>query len=229
MKSKELFSHTFSSVVIVVMLLIVAILVRWEFFSTDQQRPSQLLPTRTRQIKNWQDLKLTGYRSGPLNSQVQIVEFFDYECPFCKATQPAIKAVRKKYPKKVVVVHENFPLQQIHPYAFKAAIAAECVRRANPAKFMAYHDLLFANQLRLGSLSYVKLAKRVGITDTTTLHRCIKKQKTTAIIKSGQKLGNQLNISGIPALLINGTLETGAISTIQLDSLVQIALANSGK
>lgn len=138
-----------------------------------------------------------------------------------------VKTVRRKYPKKVAVVHVNFPLQ-MHQYAFGAAIAAECARRLKPAVFMAYHDSLFANQNRLGRFSYIRLAARVGILDTTTFHQCIAAKKTARIIKAGEKLAGSLNIHAIPTFLVNGMLVTGVLSEQQLNGLVQQALGKSG-
>jgi len=222
MKTKEIFSYVFSALMLVCMLFVVAIMVRWEFFSPSrdkQQRP-------TRQVQHWRQLPLQGQRSGPKDAPVQIVGFFDYQCPFCKATQPAVKAVRQKYPKKVAVIHEDFPLQ-MHLNAYGAAIAAECARRQHD--FMAYHDSLFANQNRLGKLSYTKLAGRIGVPDTAAFHTCVASKKTAGIVKSGQALADTLNIHGIPTFIINGTLISGTLSRQRLNGLVQDALAKAGK
>lgn len=213
----------FTGLLVVCALFVVGVIIQRQFFPAKPQ-PRQL---HTRQVKNWQQLKLTGQRTGPANAPVQIVEFFDYECPFCKASEPAIKAVRQKYPKKVSIVHEDFPLVKIHPFAFKASIAAECARKQNA--FMAYHDALFANQSQLGSFSYTKLAARTGVADTTEFHRCVEDQKTAGIIKSNKTLGKKLNIRATPTFLINGTLVVGELSKQRLNGLVQSALAKAGE
>jgi protein-disulfide isomerase len=185
---------------------------------------------RSRQVANWRKLKLPGQRNGPPNTPVQIVEFFDYECPFCKASEPALKAIRAKYSQeKVAIVYINDPLQQIHPYAFGASIAAECALRQAPQAFMAYHDSLFARQKRLGHFSYTSLAAQTGIGDTTLFRQCIVQKKTAGILKAGKKLAGKLNIRGTPAFLVNGTLVIGEVSKQQLNGLVQDALAKAGK
>lgn len=204
MKPKQLLSFSFSGLLVVCMLVIVALFVRGELLESSTRPQSGALRPQTRllqtrQIKNWQHLKLNGQRNGPADAPVQIVEFFDYECPFCKASEPAIKAVRRKYPKKVAIVHEDFPLTRIHPYAFEAAVAAECVRRQNPGLFIAYHDSLFANQARLGRFSYTRLAARIGVADTSEFHRCVEDQKTSGIIKSNKMLGkNSISMEPLP-------------------------------
>lgn len=147
------------------------------FTSTSPSARTAHRQVKKRQVSGWQQLVLNGQRSGPEGAPVQIVEFFDYECPFCKASEPALKAVRQKYPKKVAIIHENFPLTSIHPYAFKASIAAECARRQNPGKFMSYHNALFARQDQLGQFSYVQLAAQIGIADTASFHQCLEAKK----------------------------------------------------
>lgn len=227
MRPKVFLSYLFSGLMVACMLVVVAVLVRWQFFNpVPRIRSRQHLPTR--QISNWQQLKLDGQHSGPTDAPVQIVEFFDYQCPFCKAAQPAVKAVRRRYPTKVTVIHENFPLPT-HQYAYKAAIVTECIRRSYPAKFMTYHDSLFAHQRTLGHFSYMKLAAQIGITDTTGLHSCVEDQSTAGIIKTEEELAKKLDIVGIPTFIINGKLVTGVLSKRQLIDLVKDALAKAGK
>lgn len=217
MKTKEKIQLTFTGVLVLCALVITALVIRQQLF------PSQPQP-RARQVESWQELKLTGYRSGPTDAAVQIIEFFDYQCPFCKSVQPTVRAVQQKYPEKVSVVHEHFPLSD-HQYAFEAAVAAECAR--NQGKFEAYHKLLFANQDRLDNLSYKYLAKKVGVQNLSAFKKCIKTQATGGKVVAGLNLAKKLNLSAIPAFLINGKLVTGALSEQQLTALVEEALANA--
>lgn len=209
-------------------LIFTGMFVKSQYFPAARAHLSQKRPIaapQKRHIKGWKKLPLDGQRAGPADAPVRIVEFFDYECPYCKRSQPIVKALRRKYPQKVSVIHENFPLQQIHPYAYGAAIAAECARRQKPQVFMDYHDSLYARQKLLGAFSYVKLAAEVGISDTTVFRRCIKGKQTAGIIKDGIQLAGKLNVHGIPTFLINGTLVTGVLSEKQMAGLVQDALS----
>lgn len=200
-------------------LVITGLVIRQQFF------PPEPEPAIT-YIENWQEFELAGYRSGTTDAPVQIVEFFDYQCPFCKSVQPAVAAVKKKFGKKVSVVHEHFPLSG-HEYAFEAAVAAECAREQN--KFKAYHKLLFANQERLGQLSYQNLAKEAGVASLSAFTRCIENQATGGRVVAGLNLAKKLEISAIPAFVINGKLVTGALSEQRLESLVEEELAQAGK
>ncbi len=219
MKKKEALNLLFNGILVFCALIITALVVRQQFFPPEPQ-------PRVRHIENWQQLQLTGYHSGPVNAPVQIIEFFDYQCPFCKSIQPAVATVKRKFGNKVSVVHEHFPLNG-HTYAFGAAVAVECAR--NQGKFEVYHKLLFANQDQLGRLSYKDLAKQVGVANLTAFNRCVKNEETGGRVVAGLNLAKKLDISAIPAFLIDGKLVAGALSDRQLSALVEEALAQAGK
>jgi len=174
-----------------------------------------------RQVENWQELELKGQRTGPVNAPVQIVEFFDYECPFCKNAQPAVYAIQEKYSTKVSIIREHFPLSG-HEHAFKAAMAAECAALQN--QFSSYHELLFSHQEQIGILPYDSLAVAAGIQDIRSFKECLYNQETSSIVQSGHDLANELGLFSIPTFLINGKLFSGAMQKQQLEILVQEAL-----
>jgi len=217
MKTKDILSLSFTGLLVVCALVITGLVVRREFFGPKQE-------PRIRQIRNWQDLDFNGSRTGPSEAPVQMVEFFDYQCPFCKSVQPDVRAVLEEHPNTVSVVHEHFPLR-VHRHAFRAAEAAECARRKD--RFAAFHKLLFANQERLGTLSYDGLAWKAGIRDTASFERCLETEKTANLVKSDQAIGKKLGVHAIPAFLINDKLITGALPKSRLEDLVQQALAEA--
>lgn len=201
-------------------LVITGLVLRREFFPPEEAQP------QVRQVENWQQLKLYGQRTGPPESSVQIVEFFDYQCPFCKQANPAVQAVKQKYPRQVSVVHEHFPLSG-HQYAFGAAVAAECAGRQG--KFTSFHDLLFSSQDSLGTLSYSRLAATANIPNTTAFGQCVENEETADIVEFGITLAGKLNVRSIPTFIINGMLVSGAVSEERLDRLVQEALGEARK
>jgi len=174
-----------------------------------------------RQVDNWQELELKGQRTGPVNAPVQIVEFFDYECPFCKNAQPAVNAIQEKYPTKVSIIREHFPLSG-HQHAFEAAMAAECAALQN--QFGSYHELLFTYQEQIGILPYDSLALEAGIQDIRWFKECLENEETSSIVQSGYDLANELGLISIPTFLINGKLFSGAMQKQQFEILVQEAL-----
>jgi protein-disulfide isomerase len=228
MKLKDLLFLIFIGVLAVCALVFTGLIVQARFFSSASRQQKHInSPLVTRQVPHWRKLKLTGQRAGPADAPVQIIEFFDYQCPFCKAVQPAVKAIRQKYPKKVAVYYENNPLS-MHINAFGAAVAAECARHLAPKSFMAYHDALFAHQYLLGRPGlYERLATEVGISDSTGFRLCVENKSPAYRIASGQALANKLNIHCVPTFIINGSLVSGALTERQLNGLVQGALAEA--
>ena len=135
--------------------------------------------------------------------------------------QPAVKNVQQKYPDNVSVTHEHYPLSS-HEFAFEAAVAAECAGKQG--KFKQFHTLLFANQERLGRISYSNLALEANIDDITSFNQCVQNQQTVSVVEAGLDLADRLGVEAIPAFIINEKLITGAISEQRLEALVQTAL-----
>lgn len=219
MKTKDKISLAFTGVLVLCALTITGFVIKQEFFPPEPE-------PQVRQVDNWQQLQLNGRQTGPAEAPVQIVEFFDYQCPYCKQVQSSVQAIQQKYPKRVSVAYEHFPLSG-HEHAFEAAVAAECAAKQD--RFKPYHKLLFANQDQLGSLEYSSLAMEANIEDITSFNRCVLDQQTATVVESGLDLAEQLGIDGIPAFIINGKLMTGALSEQRLDGLVQQALAERNK
>lgn len=110
-----------------------------------QHRPSQPSP-----VSN--EISALDRITGPENARITLIEYSDFQCPACASYEPVVKQVLEKYPNDVRLVYRNFPLNQIHPNAYEAALAAEAAGKQG--KFWEMHDLLFANQnawVRLGS------------------------------------------------------------------------------
>jgi protein-disulfide isomerase len=214
MKTKDKISLAFTGILVLCALIITGFVIRQEFF------PPEPKP-QIRQVQNWQQLELNGQRTGPADAPVQIVEFFDYQCPYCKSVQPAVKNVQQKYPDNVSVTHEHYPLSS-HEFAFEAAVAAECAGKQG--KFKQFHTLLFANQERLGRISYSNLALEANIDDITSFNQCVQNQQTVSVVEAGLDLADRLGVEAIPAFIINEKLITGAISEQRLEALVQTAL-----
>lgn len=209
----------FTGILVVCALIITGLVLRQEFFKSAPQSVVQ-------QVENWKQLKLTGQRIGSADAPVQIIEFFDYQCPYCKQVQASVKAVQQNYPKEVSVVHEHFPLSG-HEFAFEAAIATECAGRQG--RFESYHNLLFASQDSLGSISYSELAKEAQISNISQFEECTEYQETAQIITNGTDLGRKLGITGIPTFMINGKLVSGVLSEQQFEFIIKEALAETGR
>jgi protein-disulfide isomerase len=144
---------------------------------------------------------------GPANAPVTIVEFSDFQCPFCQRVEPTLKRVRETYGNRVRIVWKDFPLTSIHPQAFKAAEAAQCAREQG--KFWEYHDVLFRNQQALQVESLKKYAADTGL-DSATFDSCLDTSKYATRVQAQMGVGSELGVNSTPAVFINGRLLSGA-------------------
>ncbi len=141
-------------------------------------------------------------RLGNKDAKVAIVEFTDFQCPFCgqlfRDTFPSIKKDYVDTGKIQYIVHD-FPLFQIHPYAEKSAEAAHCAEEQG--KFWEYHDKLFTNQTALTIDDLKKYAADLGL-NTSTFNSCLDGGKYTARVSSDQKEGEKYGVRGTPASFV---------------------------
>ncbi|OFV89873.1 MAG: hypothetical protein A3J75_04075 [Acidobacteria bacterium RBG_16_68_9] len=150
---------------------------------------------------------------GPKNAKVTIVEFSDFQCPYCaRAHDTLFNEVLKEYGDKVRVVYKNFPLG-FHKWAEPAAIAGECIYDQAPDAFWKFYDYLFANQkdINEGNVKEKSLAA-LGDTkfDKDKFDKCFDEKKTIDRVKADMAEGQQVGVTGTPAFLINGRKISGA-------------------
>lgn len=151
-------------------------------------------------------------RKGNKNASVILVEFTDYECPFCgRFYQDAYMQIIKDYVDtgNVLFVVKEFPLS-IHSNAQKAAEAAHCVReQKGDAGYFKMHDLLFQNQEALSIENYKKWARQIGV-NGGKFDSCLDSGNYTEIVQADLAYGQQLGVSGTPSFFINGFSLEGA-------------------
>ena len=178
----------------------------------------------------WHDLRLSllhpppvrvsDHIRGDLNAPVTIVEYADFQCPFCQqmhaSLQTAVQDGRIRW------VYRHFPLSSIYPLAFKEAEAAECA--GAQGKFWEYADALFAAQARLDSShaldqELVSLAEGINA-DPAALKGCLDSQQFTQNVKNQMREGEALQISGTPTIFINSKRHEGSVSYNDLKDLL---------
>ena len=153
------------------------------------------------------DLEDSDPSIGNPKAKVTIVEFSDFQCPFCLRVAPTLKKIRAAYGDKVRVVWKDFPLTQIHPQAFKAGEAGQCA--AEQGKFWEYHDQLFENQQALLPDDLKKYAAAVGM-DTGRFNSCLDMSKRAEVVRDGVAQGTRLGINSTPTVFVNGRRVDGA-------------------
>jgi len=161
---------------------------------------------------------------GASDAPVAIVEFSDFQCPFCKRVEPALKEIREKYGDKVRLVYMDFPLP-MHSHALDAAKAGRCA--AEQGKFWPYHDAMFADQSRESPEDLKATAKNLGL-DTARFNACFDQAKYEAAVRADVEQGKQLGIDGTPAFFINGRMLVGAQPVENFKQMIDEELSSKG-
>ena len=147
---------------------------------------------------------------GKAGAKVTMIEYSDFQCPFCSRHLPTLKQIMAQYPNDLKLVYRHYPLTQIHPNAQKAAEASECVAKiGGNDKFWQMHDKLFENQTTLGTDTYKRLAGEVGV-DVAKFTACLDSGEMAGRVAADTASGNDAGVSGTPATFVNGTLLEGA-------------------
>ena len=162
---------------------------------------------------------------GPADAAVTIVEFSDFQCPYCARIPPALKRVEETYGKNVRVVFRDFPLLSIHPNAAKAAEAGACAADQN--KFWEMHDEIFANQQKMAVDDLKAHAKKVGL-DSAVFDACLDSGKKAEEWKADTADGEKYGVSGTPSVFINGRQLQGTPGFEQMAPIIDEELQLKG-
>lgn len=143
---------------------------------------------------------------GGKDAKVTIVEFSDFQCPFCKKGADIMTALKKKYGSKIKIAFKNFPLP-FHNHAKKAAVAGLCANEQG--KFWALHDQMFAHQSELDASGIEKLGKKAGL-NVDKLKTCISSNKHQKQVEKDIEDGKGVGVKSTPTFFVNGQLVSGA-------------------
>ncbi len=146
--------------------------------------------------------------AGKKDAKVTIVEFSDFECPFCSRGAAVANEIKKAYGNKILLAFKQFPLP-MHPKAKGASEAALCVNEQSSDKFWKYHDKLFANQDKLDPENLAKFAKEVGAKEAD-FKACFESHKYAKAVQDDLDYGSKLGVRSTPTFFINGRLISGA-------------------
>jgi len=163
-----------------------------------------------------------GPARGPKDAPVTIVEFSDFECPYCGAAHDTVEQVMNTYAGKVRLVYRQFPLS-FHPHAAKAAEASLCA--LDQGKFWEYHDVLFKNQKKLEPTDLKAHATEVGM-DGQKFGQCLDSGEKKKAVDADQQAGLQAGVGGTPAFFINGIFLNGAQPIDEFKKVIDGELAS---
>ncbi|PJJ66946.1 DsbA family protein [Chryseobacterium geocarposphaerae] len=149
----------------------------------------------------------TDHAQGNDNADLVIVEYGDYQCPYCGAAYPILKELMKEFGSQVKFVFRNFPLSEMHQYARPAAIAAEAANLQG--KFWEMHDAIYENQGSLNELFLFELAEKIGL-NVSQFKTDIRKAELEEKVDSDFESGIMSGVNGTPSFFVNGNKFNGS-------------------
>jgi protein-disulfide isomerase len=155
---------------------------------------------------------------GPIDAKVTVIEFSDFQCPACKSAEPLVKNILAAYGDKIRFVYRDFPLTQIHEYAFLSAMAAECADEQG--RFWDYHDKLFEMQPKLDLQSLENYAKDLGL-DTEQFNQCLETEKYKGEVNADLADAASLGLKATPSFVINDKIYSGIIPYNEFASIIE--------
>jgi len=162
------------------------------------------------------------YIKGSKSAPVVLVEFADYQCPYCQKVHPELDQLRKEFGDKLAIAYKDFPLP-MHPYAMKAAEAARCA--GIQGKFWEFHDLLFAD--KKFEVKDLKEQARAIHLDGERFDSCLDSGQTAGNVERDAEEGRRLGLTGTPSFFVNGHFSSGALSYATLRDMVAQQLNTS--
>lgn len=195
--------------------VMVGIRVQQRFFPKSAALPAP------RTVDNWHTFARGGQRLGPSSAAVTIVEFGDFQCPFCKLAASDLRDIRAQFPGKVAVVFRQFPLP-IHPFAAAAARASECAARQGT--FEKYAEVLFDSQAAFGRTTWSEFAEEAGVPNAAAFQACLSDPSVGALVLKDAAAGERLGVTATPTFLINSLEVTGYPGKAKIEEFVRSAL-----
>ena len=157
---------------------------------------------------------------GPENAPVTLIEFSDFQCPYCRRVQSVLKRLMTAYQGQVKLVFRDFPLRQVHPEAQKAAEAAQCAN--DQGQFWQYHDRLFAvTELKIDDLK--RYAAEMGL-DAGSFNTCLDSGKYSQEVQDDIDDARVAGVNATPSFFVNGLPINGAVPFERFVEMVELAL-----
>jgi protein-disulfide isomerase len=145
---------------------------------------------------------------GPKTAKVTIIEFSDFQCPFCAKGADVLTELKKKYGNKIQVAFKNYPLP-FHNHAEIAAVAGLCANEQSTNHFWKMHDEMFKNQDSLSADGLKKLARTIGL-KMDAFEKCLTENRHIAQVRADMEEGKKINVKSTPTFFVNGQLIAGA-------------------
>jgi protein-disulfide isomerase len=171
------------------------------------------------------EVSATGPSLGPDDAPVTIIEFSDYQCPYCKRAEEVVKQILERYPSEVRFVFRHFPLDRIHPLARGAAEAAACANEQG--QFWEFHGRLFGPETKFDPETLQQYASDLEL-DLEAFQTCVEERRFQADIEADLTEGQEAGVRGTPAFFVNGIFVKGARPLDDFVAIIDKELERSG-
>jgi protein-disulfide isomerase len=173
-------------------------------------------------VDDWRAHLAKGVRFGSPEAPVQLIEFADFECPFCASFHDTLETVRQRYPAQIALTYVHYPIQG-HRFAEPAARVAECA--GEQGRFEAMHSRLYEWQDQFGLKPWSEFAIAAGVADVAAFESCARRMDPLASVVEGRKLADQLDVRATPTVIINGWQLRRPPDAAELEAMVKAILA----
>ena len=210
MNLRKNLNDIFTVILVVCAILVTIILVKREFFNDNNAEEVKI-------VENWKNLLNGGQLIGEKNAPVKIIEFTDYQCPYCKIMRENLETIMNRYKDKISLIVYNFPVKS-HVYAYKLAVAGLCAAKQN--KFDIFYKIIFKYQKEFNNLNINNITQLIGLKDSTSFINCVKDREIYRIVDNEIEEGRNIGIKGTPTIIINGKMFVGSRTVTQLDNII---------
>lgn len=219
---RKKFENALTLVLVACALVVTVAVVRKEFAAP----AGSPISDEPRRIDGWQELMGAGIWLGSTDAAIVVIEFADFQCPFCAVAARSLREIRSRSGEEVAVLYRHFPLDGIHPHATDAAIAAECA--AAQGVFEAFHDLLFAEQEAIGSTEWTDFGERAGASSISEFSACLDASWPSDRVAEDLRAAQRAGLQWTPSVIVNGMLLPGTPDLEMLETHVSRALEERG-
>lgn len=208
-----------------IMMACCALVVTGVYVRGQMSRPSSA--GAVREVKEWRQYAVGNMRIGSDAAPVVVTEFSDFGCPFCLGLYRSLEELRRRYPGSLAIVYRNYPINQLHPFARSAAIAAECSARFG--RFEPFYSYLFEHQDSLATGRWGRFAQAAGIRDTIKFTECLRDEQIANHLRADSIAAQELGIRGTPMFLVNKRQFSGNPPLAAIDSVIKAELGKTRK
>lgn len=178
-----------------------------------------------RQVERSDLLAMEGHLLGTSSATLRIVEFGDFQCPYCALVHNTLDSLLEPYSGEIALVYRHYPLRLTHEFAIAAAHAAECA--AEQGRFFEMAKVFFQHQSKLGVEPWAAMARSAGVADTSAFRRCSEAERYGIRIERDRHVADSIEVIGVPTLIIGDRMLSGSISLPDLERNIAQALKSA--